>query len=72
MIIESARALKFHLMPFVLDRFFGNEPPSETIKVDAMEFLQYYCKTELLKRDEHSIYNGIIEKLDMGKKWSAE
>lgn len=61
MTIEVSRALKYHLMPFVLDRV---ESDGEN-RAENLEFLQDYCKNEFLKIDEFIIYQGLIEGLNM-------
>ena len=68
MYIETTRALKYHLMPFILH-------PAGDIKPDKQEHLkslQSLCKSDFLNRDEFVIYQGLIETLEMGSKWSQQ
>lgn len=68
MYIEATRALKFHLMPYLID-------PTGIVKPDKdgdLKTLQAQCRNEFLNRDEFVIYQGLIETLEMGSKWSQK
>ena len=67
--IEVARSLKFHLMRLVRDKVVGPDGPK---REEDLSFLQDYCVREFLKREEHSIYQGLVEGLQMNQKWGDE
>ena len=67
--IEVVRALKFHLMRLVRDKVIGKDGRK---REEDLSFLQDYCTSELLKREEHSIYQRLLEELQMNQKWGDE
>ena len=67
--IEVVRAFKFHMMRLVRDKVVGSDGRE---REEDLRFLQDYCIREFLKRDEHSIYQGLLEGLQMNQKWGDE
>ena len=70
MMIEMSRALKYHLMPFVL-RKVQVEQGLIREEAELLTFLQEMCKNEFLKNDEFKHYQGGIETLNMNDKRSS-